>query len=630
MFQVGLKENTPYDKFKAYLEEGSWIYVDEKRIHEAIESIDHKARSRYEQLLTAIYGVRYTHLHTVTKHDIIDYLIQMGVPEKFFCRRGEDNPIYYNDKVREKILVNGYICDVFLFYESYNKLKKMANTMRNILARQQHSERIKGNDGQTLIKIPYKVKAIKNLRFSTVDENTIGFYGELRAAFSAPEGYYILSCDFPQIDARAALNMYLKNDHLDKLTREVDDTYLLFKEYARYIGHQHDLKELEKVSNRGYYYNTDELEKRVASYKDEVLPFPHKSVRDIYKVTALKTAYYSRYSYIPAEQKTMRDLTQMYESTERYKRILAMSKLMFELNIPIEVKSRWGHSRVIIERDLRATLSSVFNAPAQTTSSEAIIFYVVHFLDYFRNKGYGPEDVRICLNRHDEPILYIKKEIFREHIHFIAGMRTYLVEGWTPITLDMFVGDYYKESLPECQDMLESIPLETQKALIKAEEFKDQEEPYALIEPKVISVAHRKMQDGTMRVAFVWHTGSFPKDLILQDEYEDRRPLKMKILSFNTDEVHMTKDLFKQVTNSFSNIMEKGESFLVLGDYGLNQDLLLDNRTAYFRNAGGTYAHALAYGALVAVASKQEPDAVTDTDRQYLDYLEQNKGRFVV
>jgi len=630
MFQVGLHEKTPYDKFKAYLEEGNWIYVDEKRLQEAVKIISHKARSRYDQLIIAIYGVRYTKLHTITKHDIIDYLIETGVPESYFCKRGSYEPVYYNEKVRTKILVNGYAGDVFWLYESFNKLTKMANYIRSIINRHSHTPREVGNNGESLVKIPYTVKPTKNLRFSTADENTIGFYGELRSAFCAPEGYHILSCDFPQIDARAALNMYLKNDYLDKLTEKVDDTYLLFKEYARYIGHQHDLKDLENATNLNYYSDTKEIERRVAEYKDEVLPFKHKDIRDIYKVTALKTAYYSRHSTIPAENKAMRDLTLMYESTERYKRILAMSQLMFNLNIPIEVTSRWGHKRLIVEKDLRATLSSVFNAPIQTTSSEAIIFYVVHFLDYFRDKGYGVEDVRICLNRHDEPILYIKKELFKEHIHFIASMRTYLVEGWAPMTLDMFVGDYYKENLDESAKLLEAIPLDTDKALKEAEKFKDQEEPYALIEPEIISIAHRKMTDGTMRVAFVWNTGTYPKDLILDKDYEDRRKFKLKILSFNTQEYNMTYDLLQQITNSFSNMIDSENSLLVLAPYGFNKDVLLDKRTAYFRTAGGTIAHTLAQAALIAVAKKEEPHTLGENDQQYLDYLEQNKHRFTV
>lgn len=628
MFQVGLDEKLPYDKFKAYLEEGNWIYVDEERLNEAVENIEVKVRSRYQQLVTALFGVTYLKVHTVTKHHIIDYLIDFGVPEEYFCKRGgNDEPIYYNEKVRTKIITNGYACEALWLYEDYNKLKKLASYIRNVVHRHFNTPRVPGNDGQKLVKIPYTVEATKNLRFTTKDENTIGFYGELRSAFTAPEGYYILSCDFPQIDARAVLNMYLKNDRLDELTNQVDDTYLLFKEYARYINHQHDLRELEHANSLDYYVDKEALEKRVANYREEVMPFTARSVRDIYKVTALKTAYYSRHSSIPAENKTMRDLTKMYESTERYKRILSMTTLMFNMNIPIEVSSRWGHRRLIVERDLRATLSSVFNAPIQTTSSEAIIFYVVHFLDYFRERGCGVDDVRICLNRHDEPILYIKKEVFNKHIHFIASMRTFLIEGWAPITLDMFVGDYYKENLDECAELLERVPLETNRALLEAQKFKNQEEPYALLEPKMISMAHRKMEDGSMRVAFVYNTGSFPKDLILDNNYEDRRKFAIKLLSFKTDEDTMTHSLLQQVTNTLSNMIDTDEAFLVLAPYGYNKDILLDKRTSYFRNANGTTAHLIAQAALIALAQKMEPHRLSKDDWRYLDFLEKNKWR---
>lgn len=628
MLQVGLKEKTPYDKFRAYLEEGSTIYVDEKRLKLALQSIEVKARSRYHQLVTAIYGVTNMRLHEIKKINIIDYLIEYGVPEEYFCRRGQDEPIYYNEKIRNKILVNGYACEVFWLYESYNQLMKQASSIRNVIHRQFHSERVMGNNGETLIKIDYKVEPIKNLRFSTKDENTIGFYGELRSAFAAPDGYYILSCDFPQIDARAALNMYLKNDHIQKLSEQVDDTYLLLKEYARYIRHQHDLKELEEASNLDYYVDTKKIEERVENYTDKVMPFPSKAARDIYKVTALKTAYYSRHSIIPEENIAMRDLTRMYESTERYKRILAMTNLMFNWNIPIDVVSRWGHRRSIIEPDLRATISSVFNAPIQTTSSEAIIFYVVHFLDYFRERGHGPDDVRICLNRHDEPIMYIKKEVFHQNINFIAGMRTYLVEGWTPMNLDIFVGDYYKENIGAVVAELERVPSEMPKAQLEAQKFKNLEEPYTLIEPTMYSIAHRKMGDGTMRVAFIWNEGSLPNDVTLDKVYEDKRKFKIKMLSFKTDEWDMTHELLQQVTNSLSNMVEGDTPFLIMAPYGLNKDILLDKRTAYFRNAGGTTGHFLAQAALSAQAKQIEPERTSEVDDQWIAYLEANKWRF--
>lgn len=628
MFEVGLEDKTPYNRFKSYLEEGNSIYVDEKRLAQAVKIAETKARSRYQQLVTALYGVTYLKVHTVTKYTVINYLIEVGVPEEYFCKRGSYEPVYYNEKVRTKILTNGYACEVFWLFEDYNKLTKLASYIRNVVHRNMNSERTLGNNGQTLIKIPYTVEATKNLRFTTKDENTIGFYGDLRSAFAAPEGYYILSCDFPQIDARAVLNMYLKNDHLDKLTGEVDDTYLLFKEYSRYIDHQYDLQELNSSSELNYYIDKTELEDRVARHTDSVVPFSAKSVRDIYKVTALKTAYYSRHSTIPAENKAMRSLTQMYESTERYKRILSMTQLMFNLNIPIEVKSRWGHKRLIVEQDMRATLSSVFNAPIQTTSSEAIIFYVVHFLDYFREKGYGPDDVRICLNRHDEPVMYIKKEVFREHTQFIVGMRTYLIQGWAPITLDLFVGDYYKESLEECTNIMDRIPVRTDMAKLEAQKYKNQEEPYALVEPDMYYVSHRKMADGSMRVALVTQVGTLSKDLIIGKNYEDRRQFKVKILSFKTEGDVMTPDLLQQVTNSLSNMVESENDFLVLAPYGLNKDVLLDKRTAYFRNNGGSTGHLLAQATLIAVANNEEPERLSPADQQYLTYLEENKWRF--
>lgn len=628
MFQVGLEEEVPYQEFKDYLEEGNYIYVAEDRLNRAVRIMESKIKSRYDQLITSISGVTGIQLHTIGKQDIINYLIGVGVPEEYFCKRGKDQPIYYNKDIMTKIILNDYTCEVFFMYEDYQKMKRSLSSIKNLFRRQANSERIEGNNGEVLIRVPYKVIPTLNRRFSTADENTIGFYGDLRKSFAAPKDYYILSCDFPQIDAKAALNMYLKNDMLDKLTDEVDDTYLLFKEYARYIAHQHDLKTLDDAGKLEYYTDTEEVEKRVNNYTEQVIPFAAKGIRDIYKVTALKTAYYSRHSAIPAEARAMRELTLMYESTERYKRILSMIKLMFNLKIPVEMKSRWGHKRMIVERNLWSTLSTALNAPIQTTSSEAIIFYVVHFLDYFRKQGIGPDEVRICLNRHDEPVFYIKKEVYHQHLHFIAGMRTYLIQGWAPLTLDIFVGNYYGENLPEASEAIERMPLMTERAKLESKRYKDQEEPYALVEPEMLSIAYRKMKDGNMKVAFVSNVGPFPKDYVLDDNYEDRRPFKVKVLSFKTDETRMTHELLQQVTNNFSNKDNSEDAYLVLAPYGFNQDILLDKRTCHFRNFGGSVGHLLAQGTLAVIAKQTEPENITKDDKQMITYLEDNKWRF--
>lgn len=630
MFQLGLDATIPYEQFREYLEEGNLIYVDQQKLLSAANKLEVQAASRLEQLTTLIYGVRTIKLFRVTKQDVINYMIDYGVPEQYFCARGKSEPVYYNEKVRTKILSNGYINDVFLMYESYLKLRKEAKNIRNIMDRAVLKERIPGNQGQPLVPIDYKVVPTKNLRFSTKEENAIGFYGDPRSSFTAPDDFYILSADFPQIDGKAALNLYMKNDHLDYLTSQVDDTYLLFKEYARYIDHEHDKRELENSLEKTYYVNKDELEERIRNHKPEIIPFANTGARDIYKVTALKTAFYSRHSSIREENKAIRKLTRMYESSERYHRILAMTTLMHDYRIPIEISSRWGNRRLILEQDLRATLSSVFNAPIQTTSSEAVISYVVHFLDYFRDNNIGPEDVRICLNRHDEPIFYIRKAIFEEHIHFIAGMRTYLIEGWQPIKLDMYVGESYKKNDKHAIELLNSVPSQYERALTIAQQFKNQEEPYTLFEPHIVSVAHMKVDSGTMRVAFVWQDGPLVDKLSLTDTYVDRRKTKVKILSFNTLEEEMTEKILQLVVNQFSNTLENdGKSLLVFAPTAKNSDIILDNRTAYFRCVGGTAHHFLALGALVAAKLKDNPEDVTPNERRYYDYLEENKGVFM-
>lgn len=625
MYQVSLQDKLPYDKFKNYLEEGSSIYVKEKELYDGIKHAEALLASREKQVKACLYGVLNMKFLSIRKQSVIDAMIELGVPEQYFCKRGSHEPIYYNQKTRDKIIANGYTNELFYLYDDYSTIRNEISMIDNVLTRTRHNKRGIDNDGETIIEVPYNVVPVQNLRFVTKEENTIGFYGKLREAFVAPEDYYILSCDFPQIDARAVVNLYLRNNKLDEIMDQVDDTYLVFKEFSRYIKNEKNKLNLEKALQQPYYTDTTELENEINSYNPSVIPFNSKAARDIYKVTALKTAYYGRYSTFSEENKKMRELTDMYNAAERYKRIEAMTHLLFSNNVPIYTRSRWGHKQLIVENTRDQVMAKVFNTPAQTTSSEAIIFYIVHFLDYFRDKGHGPEDVRMCLNRHDEPVLYIKKSVYREHIRFIASMRTYLIEGWNPIDLDIFVGNSYKKNDSEAIEMLNSLPRKTETAKLKAVKFRSQTEPYSLVEPHFIFAESRKFKDGKMRVVFIWHDGELSENLNLENLYEDRRKMKVSIMPFTTDKKYIDSDQLKQVTQVLSNRFDDQTDFLVMSPYSSNDSVSFENRVAHFRSFSNSKEQLIAQGILAKIAMDLGEEC-TENDKKYASYAESFKG----
>lgn len=624
MYRITLQDQPPYERFKKYLEEGNSIFIDEDMLQREIESLDRKIESKFQQLKTNMFGVRWNKPLQVTKHTIIDYLIDYGIPENYFCKRGKDEAIYYNDDIVKKLVLHGYVNDVMILYKSHASMGKLASTMRNVAFRNRDAERVKSNTRSNLLNIKFDVVPTKNRRFSTANENVIGFYSTVREALSAPEGYYILSCDFPQIDARGFINMYLKNDLTKNLSRQIDDAYLVLKELTRYVQNKYDHKKLSEELKKSHYVDLDALEKKIANFKEEIIPFPTKALRDIYKVVALSTAYFTRGSIIPEENKAIKDLTQVYESSERYKRILAMTRVLFAYNIPIVVQSRWGFKQTILKPDEKSTISSVFNAPIQTTSSEVLSFYVTKMIDYFREKGIGPDGFRICLNRHDEPVFYIKKELFFEHSHFIASMRTLLVEGWAPINLKLFVGNSYKTMLPECEEVLSAIPLETQQAKELSEEYLNMEEPYGLLEPEIYGVASRSFPDGKLRVAFVRYVGPLPEDFSLDADYVDKRKLDVFVAAIKTNETRLTKDLLVEATAALQKNVKDNDNILVLSRLDFNENVLLTNSTVYFRKSESVTQNQIAFAVLTSMFAKSNPELLVDSDHRYLEYLKAN------
>lgn len=624
MYKIAVNEEVPLERYVKYLNEETAIYIDPDYLRRAARPLALIAETRMKQFQGLLFATTSQKFSAFSKDLVIKYLINMGVPSEYFHARGSSYPNAYHKKIKEKIIYNGYAEDGFYIYEEYAKLSRQLKKVETMLLKSYDKDGTKGNYGQDLQRVRYNIEQKKNLRFNPNKENVIGFNGPLAESISAPEGMYILSCDFPQVDARVALNMYFKNDKINELSGQIADTYLVYKEFARWVQYESDKRELERLNSLSYYKPAPELEERVANYNPGVLPFQSKNARSIYKVTALQTVYYGRWSPFKEQQKAMGMLAKMYQTTERYARILNISKLMYKRKVPIKTRSRWGKSeRVILAQDLNATLSSVFNAPSQATSSELVIMFITRFLDYFREKGYGKDKVRLCMNRHDEPVFYISQELFHEHIAFIASMRVVLVEGWSPMELDFFVGHTYKKNDDYAKSVLERVPSTLNQAKEEGARLASLEEPYPLIEPKIVTGAYRIIND-TVRLALLWHEGELTQELNFDAVYEDKRDYNVKIL--NTKYEGDTRQCIIHMLNQFTSNFDDTE-FIFLMDDVTDEDVTLNTAVAYIRFQQTNKDTSLA-NAVLATLAKSRGEEISKYDENLIKLLEDNKHRF--
>jgi len=238
------------------------------------------------------------------------------------------------------------------------------------------------------------------------------------------------------------------------------------------------------------------LLQRISLHDPNVQEFSDKTVRDIYKVIALKTVYNSPQSVFKNAASEHQFLKSALDISSRYLIIKHYVKFLRSIGFPIVVKSKFGYSRPITDEREFDVLSKVYNAPIQATSSEIILNFIVFILDQFREKGYTKEDVRIYVNRHDEPIFMIKEELLEKYMYIFKNASHILIDGWKPFEMTWNFGYSYGENLDKFQKMYDAIPYDKTEIETLGRKHRKDSEPLPLEMPDILAFNYRELPNG--------------------------------------------------------------------------------------------------------------------------------------
>ena len=313
----------------------------------------------------------------------------------------------------------GYAVEFLTYYCAFSKTKKRIEDMEKLLGRCTAPVG-KDAEGNQLYKMPFFAKQDSNLRFTTVNENVIGIPRDLKSIFHAEDGYCLVWGDFEQSDWRVAYSLFINSKEDEDIMNSVDDKY---EAIARVIARRN-----------GVEFNLEEF----------------KAQRPMYKTLVLAAVYGKRGSKVKAENDFLQMMGRFLSTCERYMRFVNRLLLYKSLNLPIYLKSFFGHVEAInINVSDEQLLHKGLNTPNQSCTSELIIMQVNSIMDTVESLGYGPDDFRIFFVRHDEPIFIMKKSLISELGWIFKEHEDIQVEDWMPLKMPFYFGTVYSEKDPE-------------------------------------------------------------------------------------------------------------------------------------------------------------------------------------
>jgi hypothetical protein len=557
---------------------------------------------------------------SLNKEFIFDFLFAAGVPRKLWTK-GQKETFEKNKKL--KMIEENYETDFNELHIDYSSKMRYRSAVEKVLDNVAQNSTVEGHDGKTLVTVPYKIAPISNRRFSTYDENIIGFYGGVRKAMEAPKGYLLLGADFPQIDGKGALYSYFKTSKVLEIAESTKDTYLVYKEIARYVTHLEQQHKLQEALAAPEYVDTKDLERRVQRFDPSIRPFDSPSQRGTYKVISLATTYNSVYSPFKAIQRATTYLKNALVRIGRYAYMTDVAEFLDSIGYPIVAKSRFGYRSPVVEIGKGGILAKLFNTPVQTTSSEIILMFICYIMDYFRGEGYGVDAIRVYVNRHDEPIFLIKEDVFVKEVNFIRDVSHILVEGWLPFEIGWNIGHSYGTNIKYYKDLLEAKPYDYTRINNEGAMAVNAPEPLLMEVPEMVAMTYRVLPDGMIICIMSRHIGEVNPDEYHFGGYKDSRKVEYTLFTANlTTETLTRKEVVTLVRNWVQGLDTASRYLIALGDGGGSQDLMVGEHSV-FLTGKNLRLHRLNKTLLGAVMLKSFGNVATEDDHKFGVLLDQ-------
>lgn len=431
-----------YEKLNKFIHaDGNYNYIDALKLSEMIVNNNcfgitiHRAITR--ELYFLFDGEP---IFDTSKDAVINQLIKLGTPEKFFKSRKNKSKTSFDANVLEKCIefyehfkdrgTLSEMQDHILEYLYLRKLRAKYSSIVSSVSKKINTGSIyavpeKGWCNRNLLEIDNIYVTQSTGRPYAREEGIVSMHMEALKCFTVPDGTIMLSNDAGQIDLVVAYSMFMLgyDEKLDKLMREEKkDRYRVLYEY---IYHGDD-------ENLTYFY----------AHRDDI---KHNILAGMYgagMATLTKTLFNNDFNTA---------VINFFKNHKGLIKIKNKLKGFYELFIPFEVTSYFGYTMMIDCKDEKGRpygyeefLSKVFPCIVQSTSFGIIGNWIISVKEEANARGLKDEDMFINMERHDETVSRLSLDGLK-NIDIIYDKLEIRVGNWLPIYMDNSFYVHYKE-----------------------------------------------------------------------------------------------------------------------------------------------------------------------------------------
>lgn len=427
---------------------GTQILVDPLKMSTMFALISAKAASAGRIASTYLYyGSKRRYADPDSKDDLIQTLVDCGCTYNDFCPKGSDKESVDKTKVLNPLLsklsnsLDKGVMDkgiedaalVLTSYLDYKSLKTLKSSAKAKLGRMS-AEDYEGSNNKKLKAVRFMYEQKETGRFYTRDDSIQNWPLELCHAITAEKDYFLLWCDFDQIDFRVGYHLYLREpgSDADKIYLAADDKYrAMYEIICRSAGQEPDFELFLKY-------------------------------RKAYKKAILSAMYNASEQSLIADiqNKTLgHQLYEFFQSNERYQNFRRTIDRAIDFGMEVTVSDYFQFQRTIPvpenrnQRILNDLVSKCCNTPIQSTSNSIMLLWLETVLTEFEKLGYSRKrDIMPYLIRHDECIFKVHKDVIKD-LWKMADCMSLAIDNWDTLTLEPHCGYYYKEPDEELEKM---------------------------------------------------------------------------------------------------------------------------------------------------------------------------------
>lgn len=316
-------------------------------------------------------------------------------------------------------------------YLEYTELKSLCNNARAKLKR--FSQDTTEGWGPTLRTIDFHYTQRVTGRYYTKDDNIQGWNLNMVTSIAAPKDYFLVWCDFAQIDLRVAYQLYLKmaGSQDDKIYVQTEDKY----------------EAIFTIMNNALEQTPD-----YALFQE---------YRQAYKRAVLSAIYNASENSL-GKAINNRDLAHALktyiDTNPRYKAFRDTLDRVMQFGIEINIVDYFGFKRnmpIASASHFYESYSAVAqgcNTPIQATSNSIVVHWINSVVDKFQSLGYNQDKFRPYLIRHDEGVFLVHIDVMKDLWH-LQDFCKIAVDDWDILSMEPHMGFYYKEEEPELEQM---------------------------------------------------------------------------------------------------------------------------------------------------------------------------------